>query len=69
MILLRIRPLKMLKRRRNEEDDPAPAQKKPRLRFDYDLSLLSDELILKVLTYLPISDLATCQRFVNRSVS
>ena len=52
----------MPKRRRLEEESPARPVKKPRLRFDYDISLLSDELILKVLTYLPISDLATCQR-------
>lgn len=56
--------LKMPKRRRIEEEHPYPAQKKPRLHLDYDLSVLSDELILKVLTYLPISDLATCQRCV-----
>lgn len=54
----------MLKRRRVEEEDPAPVRKKRRLRSYYDLSLLSDELILKVLTYLPISDLAICQRCV-----
>jgi hypothetical protein len=54
----------MPKRRRSEEEDAAPARKKPRLRLDHDISLLSDELILKVLTYLPISDLAICQRYV-----
>ncbi|ERF77158.1 hypothetical protein EPUS_08462 [Endocarpon pusillum Z07020] len=56
----------MPKRRRLEEERPAQPAKKPRLRFDYDISLLSDEVILKILTYLPISDLATCQRLCHR---
>lgn len=56
----------MPKRRRVDEEHSAPAHKKRRLRFDYDLTLLSDELVLKVLTYLPISDLAICQRRVHQ---
>jgi hypothetical protein len=59
----------MPKRRRIDEEWSAPAQKKRRLQFEHDLSLLSDELILKVMTYLPISDLAICQRFVYRPIS
>lgn len=58
----------MSKRRRVEEDSPAPARKRQRLLFDYDLSTLSDELILKVLAYLPISDLALCQRWASHPV-
>jgi hypothetical protein len=56
----------MTKRKRFEEEHHhhAHPQKKSRIHFDHDISLLSDELIVKVLTYLPISDLATCQRCV-----
>ena len=58
---------KMPKRRRLENDYPAPPRKKARLRFDYGFSLLSDELVLKVLSYLPVSELAVCQRCVPRT--
>jgi hypothetical protein len=58
----------MLKRRRVEDDHPGHVQKRCRLQYGYDFSLLSDELILKVLTYLPISDLAICQRCASRLV-
>lgn len=51
-----------------DEEDSAPAQKKRRLHVSHDFSLLSDELILKVLAYLSISDLAICQRCVSCSL-
>jgi hypothetical protein len=57
----------MTKRKRPDED----SQHAPSKRFRSDipcqleLSKLSDELVLKILTYLPVEDLTVAQRCVT----
>lgn len=56
----------MAKRRHSEvsaDGEPAPKRVKPSV-VDR-LSKLSDELILRVLSFLPVSELVVCQRYVS----
>jgi hypothetical protein len=59
----------MTKRKRPDNDGQQPPSK--RIRCDafcqLELSKLSDELVLKILTYLPIEDLAVAQRYAISS--
>ena len=58
----------MSKRVRVEDDlDDAPSPKRVRSSSTDRLSNLSDELILRVLGYLPVSQLVVCQRYVYLS--
>ena len=51
----------------DEERSPNSAKKR---RSDYDrLSSLSDELVLRTLSFLPVASLATCQRLVSTCLS
>ena len=54
----------MMSKRLREEDslNDAPAEKRARPSSVDRLSKLSDELILRVLSYLPVSNLVVCQR-------
>lgn len=60
----------MSKRARDDDDDhhhheeSHSHQKRMRLTFHDHLSTLSDELILRTLSYLPLSDRITCLRCV-----
>src|SRR2546423_2742430 len=57
--------------KRKRVDDNGQRLQSKRVRSDLfcqlELSKLSDELVLKILTYLPVADLAVVQRFVNYS--
>jgi hypothetical protein len=57
----------MMKRKRSDEDEQQPPSKKVRndIVCQLKLSKLSDELVLKILTYLPVEDLAVAQRYVT----
>jgi hypothetical protein len=59
----------MTKRKRPGDDEQeCPSKRIRRESFSQlELSKLSDELVLKILTYLPIEDLAVAQRYVNPS--
>ena len=52
----------MLKRKRNECDDSQQPSKRLRQHFKDELTVLSDELVLKILTQLSVRDLAVTQR-------
>jgi hypothetical protein len=55
----------MSKRVRDEDVlEDAPASKRIRPSSVDRLSKLSDELILRVLSYLPVSQLVVCERYV-----
>lgn len=55
----------MVKRARQEDDAAgSPATKRVRPSSVDRLSRLSDELVLRVLSYLPVSQLVICQRYV-----
>lgn len=56
----------MTKRKRADDVEPQPTSKRLRneIFHQLELSRLSDELVLKILTYLPIEDLAVAQRYV-----
>lgn len=60
----------MAKRKRPGEDDPQTPSKKHRNDANSKLELrrLSDELVLKILVLLPVSELATVQRCVDLCV-
>ncbi len=53
--------LKLLKRSR-EADTDGPVAKRFRVEGLDRLSILSDELLLRILSYLPMSDLLLCER-------
>jgi hypothetical protein len=57
----------MMKRKRSDEDGRQQPSKKVRSDnfCQLELSKLSDELLLKILTHLPIEDLAVAQRYVT----
>jgi hypothetical protein len=57
------------KRARDDEDNDGalPPAKREKSSYPDRLSRLSDELILRVLSFLPVSQLVTCQRYVNSS--
>ena len=58
----------MSKRAREEDGlEDSPASKRMRLSSVDRLSKLSDELILRVLGSLPVSQLVVCQRYVISS--
>jgi hypothetical protein len=61
----------MMKRKRSDEDGRQQPSKKVRSDnfCQLELSKLSDELLLKILTYLPIEDLAFAQRYVTLHLS
>ena len=54
-------------RKRKAQDDLAarPASKAARFAYDY-LSILSDELLLRIFQYIPVESLATCHRVSRR---
>jgi hypothetical protein len=57
----------MTKRKRADDEEHQPPMKRARNEIfcQLDLSRLSDELVLKILTYLPIEDLAVAQRYAT----
>jgi len=59
----------MAKRKRPGDDEQQCPSKRIRSESfsQLELSKLSDELVLKILTYLPIEDLAVAQRCVTAS--
>jgi len=59
----------MTKRKRPGDDEQKCPSKRIRSESfpQLELSKLSDELVLKILTYLPIEDLAVAQRCVTSS--
>ena len=61
----------MVKRARSEEDDEGrqqPKRQQQRHPSSIDrLSSLSDELLLRILSNLPVSTLTLCQRYVLKS--
>jgi hypothetical protein len=65
-LLQRIALANMTKRKRPGDDEQQPPSKRIRSETfcQLELSKLSDELVLKTLTYLPIEDLAVVQRCV-----
>lgn len=56
----------MPKRLREEDVDDQRSSKQPRLENPDRLSLLSDELLLRTLSFLSVSDLVSCQRCAHR---
>ncbi len=52
----------MPKRSREEDVEDHRSSKQPRLSNPDRLSLLSDELLLRTLSFLSVSDLVSCQR-------
>lgn len=58
----------MSKRQREITEDEGRLSKRSRTHPDDKLSALSDELVLKILAYLPISNLAICQRSLHFSL-
>lgn len=59
----------MPKRPREEDIDDQRSTKQPRLENPDRLSLLSDELLLRTLSFLSVSDLVSCQRCAHRYFS
>lgn len=57
----------MPKRPREEDVDDQRSSKQPRLGDPDRLSLLSDELLLRTLSFLSVSDLVSCQRCAHRT--
>lgn len=57
----------MHKRSRDNERTPSPAPKRLRATADRTdrLSSLSDELLIQILSFLPIPSLITCQRYCS----
>lgn len=53
----------MVKRARNDAEDESVTRKRARSEDSDKLSALSDELLLRTLSYLPIADLALCERY------
>ena len=56
----------MPKHPREECVDDQRSSKQPRLEDPDRLSLLSDELLLRTLSFLSVSDLVSCQRCAHR---
>lgn len=57
----------MPKRSREEDVDAIRSVKRLRTNHPDRLSLLSDELLLRTLSHLPVPDLARCQRCAYRA--
>ena len=58
----------MPKRAREEDTEGRPFSKQPRLENPDRLSLLSDELLLRTLSFLAVSDLVSCQRCAHSAL-
>ena len=56
----------MVKRYRHEDSDSQPVRKRLRPDVPDRLSYLSDEVLLRTLSFLPVSDLLLCQRYAIR---
>ena len=56
----------MPKHAREDDVDDQRSSKQPRLENPDRLSLLSDELLLRTLSFLSVSDLVSCQRCARR---
>jgi len=59
----------MAKRARNEGAVKEPDAKRLRASSIDRLSRLSDELILRILSYVPVSQLVVCQRYVSTTTA
>ena len=59
----------MPKRPREGDVDDQRSTKQPRRENPDRLSLLSDELLLRTLSFLSVSDLVSCQRCAHRNIS
>lgn len=65
MLLSPQQRLYLMKRSREEDDDGEHASKVRRVSKVDRLSRLSDELLVRILSFVPVASLLTCQRYAH----